>query len=176
MLKLKSATALAIAAFAAPFASAQAAIMGPDVAACAADARHAAALIVVEGFKNRAGTVRVRAFPANSPDLFRKEGAIDRIVVPVPASGKAAVCVPLPRPGVYAFDVRHDANGNGDSDKSDGGGLSGNPRMTLWQALTKQRPAVKDVAIRIGDGVTPVPVILNYVQGWSLGPVKTAER
>ncbi|WP_157216499.1 DUF2141 domain-containing protein [Flavisphingomonas formosensis] len=176
MLKLKSAAALAIAVFAAPIASGQAAILGPNVAACQADAKQAAALVVVQGFKNRIGTVRVRAFPANSPDLFRKEGMIDRVVVPTPASGKVAVCVPLPRPGQYAFDVRHDANDNGDTDASDGGGFSGNPKMTLWQAMMKQRPDVKDVAISIGNGVTPVPVILNYKQGLRLGPVNTAER
>jgi len=176
MLKLKSAAALAIVAFAAPIANAQAAILGPNVAACQASARQAAALVVVDGFKNREGTVRVRAFPASSPDLFRKEGQIDRIVVPVPAHGKAAICVPLPRPGQYAFDVRHDANDNGDTDKADGGGFSGNPKISFWQVVSKKRPAVRDVAVGIGNGVTPVPVTLNYIQGLSVGPVKTAER
>lgn len=176
MLKLKSAAALAIAVFSAPVVSAQAAILGPDIGACAADARHAAALVVVDGFKNREGSVRVRAFPANSPDLFRKEGMIGRVDVPVPASGKAAICVPLPRPGVYAFDVRHDANANGGTDSSDGGGFSGNPRVSFWQVISRKRPSVKDVAISVGNGVTPVPVLLNYMQGLSVGPVKTAER
>jgi len=176
MLKLKSAAALAIVAFSAPIANAQAAVMGPDVAACAASARHSAALVIVDGFKNREGTVRVRAFPANSPDLFRKEGQIDRVAMPVPAHGKAAICVPLPGPGAYAFDVRHDANDNGDTDKADGGGFSGNPKVTFWQVVSKTRPPVKDAAIAIGNGVTTVPIILNYMQGLSVGPVRTAAR
>lgn len=174
MSKLLPIVGLSLAALSAP---AGAITLGPNPAVCEATAGRPAALVQISGFKNRVGTVRVRAFEINSPNLFRKEGAILRVDIRTPADGPVAVCVPLPAAGVYAFDVRHDANGDGDTNKSDGGGMSGNPRYSVWQVLTKQKPSPAKVAVQIGNGVKPVPVVLNYFQGGSFGPLKqTASR
>lgn len=151
--------------------------LGPNAQACAATADHPAALVRVGGFKNRAGTVRVRAFRADAAYLFDKRGAIARIEVPTPPVGTADICVPLPGPGSYAFDVRHDADGDGDTGMKDGGGMSGNPTYSFWQVITRRRPPVQKVAVRVGAGVAVVPVVLNYFQGGSFGPLpRTATR
>lgn len=150
--------------------------LGPVPQACAA-AAHPAALVRIVGFKNRAGTVRVRAFRADAPYLFDKRGAIARIEIPTPPAGAADVCVPLPGPGSYAFDVRHDADGDGGTDIKDGGGMSGNPTFSLLQVMFKHRPPTAKVAVSVRGGVALVPIVLNYVQGGSFGPLpRTATR
>src|SRR3546814_3979846 len=50
------------------------------------------------------------------------------------------VCVPVKQPGTYVVSVRHDANGNGKSDRSDGGGMSGNPDMKVTDFIFKRKP------------------------------------
>ena len=153
------------------------ATLGPHPQACVAAARRPAALVRVSGFKNRLGTVRVRAFRADDAHLFDKRGAIARIEVPTPPSGPADICVPLPSPGSYAFDVRHDADGDGDTGMKDGGGMSGNPSYTVWQVITRHRPPADKVAVQVRGGVALVPVVLNYFEGGSFGPVaRTATR
>ena len=151
--------------------------LGPVPQACAASAAHPAALVRITGFKNRVGTVRVRAFRADAAYLFDKRGAIARIEIPTPPIGAADICVPLPGPGSYAFDVRHDADGDGDTGMKDGGGMSGNPTYSFWQVITKRRPPVAKVAVQVRGGVAVVPIVLNYFQGGGFGPLpRTATR
>lgn len=151
--------------------------LGPAAQACAASAAHPAALVRIVGFKNRAGTVRVRAFRTDAAYLFDKRGAIARIEIPTPPTGEADICVPLPGPGAYAFDVRHDADGDGGTGMKDGGGMSGNPTFSFWQVITKHRPPVDKVAVTVRGGVAIVPIMLNYFQGGAFGPLpRTATR
>jgi len=154
---------------------AQATLIGPDTAICSSGGKPAA-IVHVSGFKTRSGTLRVRAFPTSTPYLFDKRGMIERIEERVPSSGPVDVCVPLPAAGSYAFDVRHDANSDGGTGMSDGGGLSGNPRYTFSQVVSKYKPPVSKVAVSIGNGPVIVPVVLNYFQGlFSFGPLPKAE-
>jgi uncharacterized protein (DUF2141 family) len=79
--------------------------------------------------------------------------------------------MPVPRPGTYAISVRHDANGNGDVDiGNDGGGFSGNPSVSLFDAMFKRKPSPAQVQVRV-NGLTNVPIIMNYVRGASVGPI-----
>ena len=71
--------------------------------------------------------------------------------------------------------VRHDLNGSGKSDMADGGGMSGNPNLSLIDVMFKRRPSPARVAVRV-EGVTRVPVVLNYIQGASVRPIASAER
>ena len=132
-----------------------------------------ALLVEVTGFRNRAGTVRVRLFGGATSTYFDKKRALARIQIPVPPRGPVAICVPAPRPGVYAVDVRHDGNANGDTDRSDGGGASGNPRVSLFDVLFSRKPDPKRVQVRAGAGTTVVPVTLMYLQGGSFKPLRT---
>lgn len=132
-----------------------------------------AVLVEVTGFRNRAGKVRVRLFGGAASTYFDKRRAIARIEVAVPQRGPVAICVPAPRPGVYAVDVRHDANANSDTDRSDGGGASGNPRLSLVDVLFSRKPDPKIVQVRVGAGTTVVPVTLMYLQGGSFRPLRS---
>lgn len=145
--------------------------LGPDAAKCMPGGGHSAILVDVGGFKSRAGTVRVRVFGGATSTYFDKKKALLRTEIPVPRAGPVAICMPVERPGVYAVDVRHDSNANGKTDRSDGGGASGNPHVTLFDMLFSRKPDPKIVQIRVGSGTTVVPVTLTYLQGGSLKPI-----
>jgi uncharacterized protein (DUF2141 family) len=161
------ATAIALAA---PLAPAGAAVLGPHAAACAAGAGPAM-LVRVQGLKTHTGIVRVQSYGGDPAGYFEKHAYLERVEVRTPPSGPVEVCMPVPKPGVYAVSVRHDANGNGETDfGSDGGGFSGNPNISLFDAMFKRKPSPAQVQVRV-NGVVTVPVILNYVRGASVGPV-----
>jgi uncharacterized protein (DUF2141 family) len=170
MSKLKV-TMIALAASAlVPAALAQATILGPSAQACASGSGPAM-LVRVVGLKDRSGTVRVRTFTGSPANYFDKTKALQRIELPTPTSGAVDICMKVPSTGVYAVDVRHDTNGNGKSDRSDGAGASGNPHVSLFDVIFKRRPDPKQVAVNVGRGVTAVPIVVNYVQGGSLKPI-----
>lgn len=130
-----------------------------------------ALLVQVTGFKARRGTLRVQTYGGDPASFFEKGRYIDRIDTPVPASGNAQLCVPVGRGGVYAVSVRHDMDGDRKTGRSDGGGMSGNPHVSVTDLLFRRKPEPADVAIRVGGGVTPVPVTLNYIQGMAFRPI-----
>src|SRR3546814_12226428 len=76
------------------------------------------------------------------------------------------------KPGNYAVYVRHDRNGNGKSDRSDGGGFSGNPDVSLGDLVTKKKPSMSKAQFAVGDSTKEVRVVLSYVQGLSFEPLK----
>ena len=168
MSKLVGAATAAL-ALVAPVAHAHAAVPGSDAAACAADSGRPAILVKVIGLKSRTGIVRIQAY--DDPARFFDKGAyIRRIDIPMP--GKVDVCVPVARPGVYAISVRHDVSGDGRAGLSDGAGLSGNPDVSLADALMKRKPPASAVAVRVGMAVATVPVVMKYVSGFSLKPIR----
>lgn len=131
-----------------------------------------AVLVQVDGLKSRTGNIRVQLYTSN-PNTFLEKGAyLERVDVPVTRSGLMNICVPVPKPGHYAVYVRHDVNGNGKSDKSDGGGFSGNPDVSLFDLMSKKKPRMSKAQFSVGDEVRPVKIILNYVQGLSFEPLK----
>jgi uncharacterized protein (DUF2141 family) len=141
------------------------AALGPDAAACRPGSNQPAVLVNVSGFKSRSGRVRVQIY--NSANFLVKGQRVRRIDVPVTAASMP-VCVALPGAGTYAVAVRHDVNGNSQSgDWSDGGGFSRNPKISLLRL----KPSFEQVAVPVGHGVRPVPVVLNYRSGLSIGPV-----
>lgn len=165
MLKMVFPVALAVLAFA-PAASAQAAL-GPDAAACAPGSNRPAVLVSVNGFKNRAGKIRVQLYGSSPSEFLAKGKKLRRIDLPVTRAGSMDVCVAVPKPGTYAVAVRHDADANGKSGWNDGGGFSNNPRISLLDL----KPSLREVAINVGAGIKPVNVVLNYRSGLSIGPV-----
>ncbi|KQS04798.1 hypothetical protein ASG11_11495 [Sphingomonas sp. Leaf357] len=126
----------------------------------------------ITGFRSRAGQVRVRLFGGATSTYFDKKQALVRIERPVPASGAVTICVVAPKPGTYAIDVRHDENGNGKTDRADGGGTSGNPRLSLFDVLLSRKPAPEKVQFSVGAGTTIVPVTLMYLDGGSFRPIR----
>lgn len=130
-----------------------------------------ALLVQVTGFKARRGSLRIQTYGGDPASFFEKGRYIDRIDVPVPASGNTQLCVPVGQSGVYAVSVRHDMDGDRKTGRSDGGGMSGNPRVSVTDLLFRRKPEPAEVAVRVGGGVTPVPVTLNYIQGMAFRPI-----
>lgn len=169
MSKLRlGALAAAVLALAGP---ASAAPLGPFAAACHAGSDRPALLVRVIGLKARTGTIRVQDYGGDPSHFFDKGTYLKRIDIAVPPAGPIEVCVPAAQPGTYAVSVRHDIDGSGKIGLSDGAGMSGNPRVSLFDVLFRRKPDPATVAVKVGGGVVPVPVVLNYVQGGSVGPV-----
>jgi uncharacterized protein (DUF2141 family) len=149
---------------------ASAGVIGPDAGVCASGGG-SAILVRVEGLKDRLGPVRVRTFGGSPETYFDKKKTLKRVVVAPPASGPVEVCMAVPGPGVYAVDIRHDVNRNGDTDKADGAGASGNPKISLFAILFGKRPSADQVAVRVGNGVVPINIQVKYLQGGSFKAV-----
>lgn len=154
-------------------AAAGAAVFGPHAAAC--QGRGPAMLVRVEGLKTRGGTVRVQSYGGDPHHFFDKGTYLERVEFHPPAGGPVEVCLPVARPGGYAVSVRHDVNDDRKIGRLDGGGLSGNPEVSLMDVVFKRRPPPAAVLVAV-KGVTPVPVTMNYVQGLSFGPIAEATR
>jgi uncharacterized protein (DUF2141 family) len=145
-------------------------ILGPDAPACRAGAEGPAALVRVTGFKDRGGNLRVQLYGNNPADFLEKGKKLKRIDLPVEATGDMAICVALPRFGDFAIAVRHDRDGNGKSGWNDGGGFSGNPKLSL----ASLKPSYENAVFVAKPGVQVVDVIMNYRQGLSIRPVTAA--
>jgi uncharacterized protein (DUF2141 family) len=154
-------------------ADARSAVLGPDPAAC--EGNGPAMLVRIEGLKKRIGTLRVQSYGGNPSRYFEKGTYLRRIEFPVPVAGPVDVCVPVPGNGNYAVSVRHDVDSSGKAGMSDGGGMSGNPQMSLFDVMFKRKPRPDRVQVTV-QGVTRVPVRMNYVQGGSFGPIAMAAR
>jgi len=120
-------------------------------------------LVKISGLKHRNGTIRVRAFTGDPEKYFNKKYAYRRVQYAIPSSGPVEVCVPVGAPGIYAIDVRHDANANGDTDRSDGVGASGNPKFSLFSVIFGKRPPAQQVQVNVGNGTIVVPVTVRYL-------------
>jgi uncharacterized protein (DUF2141 family) len=147
-----------------------AAQIAPATAQCAPGTAHPV-LVRITGFKNRAGQVRVRLFGGAPATYFDKKYALVRTEIAVPKNGVVTMCVAAPRAGAYAVDVRHDVNGNGKTDRADGGGTSGNPDIKLLDVIFKRKPDAAVVQFQVGAGGAVVPIQLKYLQGGTFKPV-----
>jgi uncharacterized protein (DUF2141 family) len=147
-----------------------AATLGPHAARC--DNGETSVVVNVTGLRDRNGTMRVQIWRADDNYLRRRQW-FQRVEVPVTRSGDMPICVPVTGPGRYVVSVRHDSNGNGSSDRSDGAGFSGNPPVSLLDAVLGRRPALNRVAFTVGTGPARQSVTLNYVQGTRVGPVRS---
>lgn len=173
MLKLCGIATLALTAaaisYAAPVEGAHAATLGPHAESCRGGGP--AVIARVSGLKARSGVVRVQLYAENQATFLEKGKYLKRIDVPATPGGAMDICVPVPRPGRYALSVRHDVDGNGKTSRSDGGGFSGNPKVSLGDLIAKRKPDLATVAFPVGGEPKVVPVTLRYVQGLSFRPI-----
>lgn len=140
-----------------------------DLSQCRAGATGTAALVNVVGFRDSNGRVRVQSYSGERNWLERGQW-LHRVDVPAQPRGRnMTVCLPLPGPGTYGIAVRHDSNGNNSSDRRDGGGFSRNPDISFPFNL---EPDYGEVSFRAGRGVTRINVVLNYMQGTSVEPIR----
>jgi uncharacterized protein (DUF2141 family) len=130
-----------------------------DMRRCAPGSGPAVAL-TVDGVKSSTGNLRVQAYRGTSSDWLQKGRWLSRIEVPARA-GSMTFCVPVPAAGNYAIAVRHDANGNGETDIStDGGAMSNNPSINIFNL---GRPSVSKTAFAVGNGVKAIRVQMKYL-------------
>ncbi len=141
-----------------------AAAPAPAVASSAACVPGKPSVVVhVAGFKQPRGKVKLSLYGADH--WLNKQGRISKVKVPV--TGRAMdICMPVPAPGRYAVAVHHDLNVNGERDRQDGGGYSGNPKVTLFNP----KPSFSKAAFTVGNGPARVGVTLLYIKGLGVGP------
>ena len=137
----------------------------PAVAASGCMAGKPSVMVHVAGFKQATGKVKLSLYGSDSDRWLAKGGTVSKVKVPVIAKAMD-ICMPVPAPGRYAVAVHHDLNRNGDRDRQDGGGYSGNPRVTLFNP----KPSFSKAAFTVGNGPARVGVRLLYIKGLSVGP------
>jgi len=123
-------------------------------------------LVRVSGFKRATGTVKVAVYAAQG--YLAKRGKLRKVEVPVHSTAPIDICIAVPSAGQYAVAVHHDLNGNGNKDGNDGGGYSGNPRLSI----TNLKPPFGRTAVHVGTAPRQVTVLLQYRHGLSISPVR----
>jgi uncharacterized protein (DUF2141 family) len=138
-------------------------------AACQPGSDATAALVTVHGFKDRQGNLRIAIYRAKEDELLASGRYVQRLDTPLTPTGDMTVCAPVPEAGAYVVTVLHDRDTNGKlSPFRDGVGFSRNPKLGL------AKPRVEAVQIRL-DGVTPLRIQLNYLQGLKVAPVRSKQ-
>lgn len=145
--------------------TAQPAIVGQDAAACLSG--RPSVVVRVSGFKQASGMLKVGIYEADH--YLARKGTVRKVRVPVHSTAPIDVCLAVPGPGRYAVAVHHDLNGNGHKDRSDGGGYSGNPRLSI----THMKPSFKRTAVSVGATPRRVGVQLHYLKGLSIRPINS---
>jgi uncharacterized protein (DUF2141 family) len=116
--------------------------------------------ITATEIKSGAGRVRVQLYRANSRDWLATGRWIHRIEVPARA-GTMSFCMPVPEPGSYAIAIRHDVNGDGDTDLTqDGGGMSNNPSINVFNL---GKPSYTKTAFAVGQEVKVLTIRVRYL-------------
>ncbi len=128
-----------------------------DPARCSGD--RAGVWVTLAGIKQSSGTIRVQSYRGTDADWLQKGRWINRIEAPAKA-GTMRFCMPLPGPGTYAIAVRHDVNGNGDTDIfGDGGAMSNNPSINIFNL---GKPSYKKTRFDVGNGVASMTLQMRY--------------
>ncbi len=115
--------------------------------------------VTVSGIKASSGKIRIQSYKGTKADWLEKGRWLNRIEAPAKA-GSMTFCLPVPGPGEYGIAVRHDLNGNGDTDlREDGGAMSNNPSINVFNL---GKPSYKKTAITVGSGVTSITLSMKY--------------
>ena len=129
-----------------------------DDAKCRGDGP--AVRITVSGVKASRGTLRVQLYRATRADWLETGRWLNRIELPARA-GTMSVCMPAPGPGTYGIAIRHDINGNGETDLTqDGGGMSNNPAINVFNL---GKPSYSKVAFSLGSEIKPMTIRMRYM-------------
>ncbi|GGE04629.1 hypothetical protein GCM10011515_25300 [Tsuneonella deserti] len=119
-----------------------------------------AVLVTVAGVKASRGRIRVQSYRATAADWLKKGRWINRMEAPARA-GTMTFCVPVPASGSYGIAVRHDLDGDGNTDlTSDGGGMSNNPSINIFNL---GKPSYTKTAFPVGSGVKSIHINMRYM-------------
>ena len=129
-----------------------------DAAKCRGDGP--AVRITVSGVKASRGTLRVQLYRATRADWLETGRWLNRIELPA-RGGTMSICMPAPGPGTYGIAIRHDVNGNDETDLTqDGGGMSNNPAINVFNL---GKPSYSKVAFTLGHEVKPMTIRMRYM-------------
>lgn len=129
-----------------------------DLSRCAAG-KGPAVKVTVSGVKSSSGTMRVQTYRGIKSDWLETGRWLHRVEAPA-RRGTMTFCLPVTAAGTYAVAVRHDVNGNGDTDlRTDGGGMSNNPSINIFNL---GKPSYTKTAFQIGDGVKAITINMKY--------------
>lgn len=119
-----------------------------------------AVLVTVDGVKSSSGKLRVQSYRSTAADWLQKGRWLSRIEVPARA-GTMTFCMPVPAEGRYGIAVRHDVNGNGDTDiRTDGGAMSNNPSINIFNL---GKPSYTKTGFTVGNGVKTIRIQMKYM-------------
>lgn len=149
--------ALGLAALAVPAQAQYRQAIANDPARCRGEGP--AVNVTVSGIKASSGRVRVQLYRATKADWLEKGRWIHRIEAPARA-GSMTFCMPVPAAGSFGIAVRHDVNGNGETDLTqDGGGVSNNPSFNVFNL---GKPSYDKAAFQV-SGVRSITIAMRYL-------------
>ncbi|MBA4764964.1 DUF2141 domain-containing protein [Qipengyuania huizhouensis] len=129
-----------------------------DPGLCAAG-KGPAVSVAITGIKESKGTIRIQSYRATKQDWLEKGRWIYRMEAPAKA-GTMRFCMPLPKAGHYGIAVRHDVDGDGETDIfGDGGAMSNDPSINLFNL---GKPSYKKVGFDVGSGVENISIRMRY--------------
>lgn len=118
-----------------------------------------AVLVTVDGIKASTGKMRAQVYHATSADWLKKGRWLNRVEANAKA-GSMSFCLPVPASGRYAVAVRHDLDGDRETDIfGDGGAMSNNPSVNVFNL---GKPSHTKVAFTVGNAVKPIKVSMKY--------------
>lgn len=157
---------LCLTAVAVPGSAAPASVVGSDASACTAG--KPSVDVLVSGFKQASGTIKVSLYDGDPKRYLVRHGKLRNVIVPVRSTAPLEICIAVPAPGMYAIALHHDLNGNDEKDRADGGGYSRNPRLSVFNL----KPGFGKTGFRVGNNPIHTAIVLQYARGLSIGPVK----
>ena len=129
-----------------------------NAAKCAAG-QGPAVRVSISGIRDNTGTIRVQSYRGTKEDWLEKGRWIYRMEAPAKA-GTMRFCMPLPKAGHYGIAVRHDLDGDGETDIfGDGGAMSNDPSINLFNL---GKPSYKKVGFDVGSGVENISIRMRY--------------
>lgn len=115
--------------------------------------------VTINDIKKSQGTIRVQSYRATKQDWLEKGRWIYRMEAPAKA-GSMRFCMPLPGAGHYGIAVRHDLDGDGETDIfGDGGAMSNDPSINLFNL---GKPSYKKVGFDVGNGIEKISIRMRY--------------
>jgi uncharacterized protein (DUF2141 family) len=133
--------------------------IGNDLAQCYAGAGPSV-MVTVDGVKSSRGKMRVQSYRATPEDWMKKGRWIYRIEAPA-REGTMTFCMPVPKAGSYGIAIRHDVDGDNDTDIfGDGGGMSNNPSINIFNL---GKPSYKKTSVTVGDDVLSIRIRMRYM-------------
>ena len=116
--------------------------------------------VTINGVKSASGKIRVQVYNGTRADWLESGRWLNRVELPA-QRGRMTVCMPVPASGNYAVAVRHDVNGNGETDlRSDGGAMSNNPAINIFNL---GKPGIDETRFSVGTGVSAISVTMKYM-------------